>query len=136
MSADVNPLTGIPHADADAVKRIHEAVTLEYVARGGDAIEGKWMAFRLADGVTNRDVYDSKDEAVRLMGAASQYCCYLRIPRGGVALRGVWVWLNFERQAYEAGRREDVGAPVIEVPTRRELWTPSGLKPIRKWRQS
>ena len=54
---------------SDAAKRCSDIITLAAIA--GSA--GRFMAIRLADGGSDRDLYDSRDDAIRHQLHSSRY---------------------------------------------------------------
>lgn len=76
--------------DRDAAKRISDEVTLHLTAQDHHATEAtnRWIAARLADGVSDHQLYDTKAEAMRfappILGCFDTQCLYVQIPLTGM----------------------------------------------------
>jgi hypothetical protein len=64
----------------------------------------KWVAVRLADGSTDKALYDSKRDAVRHQ-ADEQLCAYVCVPPTQLSVCSAEAFLSFTRRAYTAGFR-------------------------------
>lgn len=119
-------LCACPHckADYDAAKRIADAlnVYLNGLRNHLWELRDKWMAFKLSDGTSDGQLYDSKRDAVRHQDNEFQclYICFVNIMGGATAPEVVRV-LNFTRDAYDAGFRladpDDVNGGRDVAPT-------------------
>lgn len=128
---------------SDAARRMSDAISLE-LSIDPDHAYGKYMAFKLRNGETDRVLYDTRTDAVRHQRSMDPMC-YVQIHPGGMLPQHCERFLAAHRQMYDDGYRiphpEDVVE--IELPKRREEWKPSGLilpKPRpnnqRLWRPS
>jgi hypothetical protein len=92
---------GIAHSDA--AKRCSDEINLHLAALGFEAFR-KWVAVRLADGGSDKALYDSKRDAVRHQ-ADEQLCAYVCIPPTRMSVCSAEAFLSFTRRAYKAGFR-------------------------------
>lgn len=95
----------------DEHRRCAEAVTLAALA--GDA--GRWIAIALADGTSDRVTYDSRQAAVAHQHHP-EWCCYLRIPPGGMTAAEAVAVLGYWRQLAAAARFADPDFPMPLQP--------------------
>jgi hypothetical protein len=65
---------------------------------------GKWMSFSLAEGNSDRSLYDSKRDTVRHVPDEFRYM-YLKLHPGGMTECEAEIMLGFYRRAYDAGFR-------------------------------
>ena len=102
-------------------------------------LRNSWMAFRLEDGYSNGDVYDSKRAAVRHVPNEKHFAFFsFRNAPGGVTAFDCQLFLDVHRNAYEYGNSlhdpDDIRGGRNLIPTVRgyeklrprpsELWTP------------
>lgn len=93
-------------ADRDAARRISDTVTLHLTAQHYDAVEAtnRWIVARLADGVSDQALYDTKDEAMRFapkaLGCFDVQCLYLQIPLTGMPASEALHLLKLFRQPW------------------------------------
>lgn len=84
----------------DAARRAYDDIMLHVLALKDDAV-GKWVAINLSDGRTDRNLYDTREDAIR---HKTDYHCYICIPPA-VALSEVATFLRFSRAIFSAGMR-------------------------------
>lgn len=84
--------------DKDAAQRIVDTVSLHLVA-ATDPIDvvGQWCAFRLDDGLSDGEIYPSKDDAIRFQKGNPKDYCYLKITPDGIRLKDAWHYLKTNR---------------------------------------
>lgn len=91
---------------SDAAKRCADIVNgyLSYVP--ADEIRTKWVAIRLADGGSDGNLYDSKQDAVRHQ-SDEKLCAYIsyRNCMGGITPLEAEKYLQWNRAAYDMGAR-------------------------------
>jgi hypothetical protein len=69
-------------------------------------LRSKYMAFRLEDGFSNGDVYDTKREAVRHVPNEHHYAFFcFRHAMGGTNPKDCQIFLDLHRHAYRNGAR-------------------------------
>lgn len=103
----------------DAARRATEQIN-ENLRRHGPHAYGRWCAVALADGATDRTLYDTKADAVRHQ-RHEERCAYVSIPPGGVSVRGMAHYLHFTRALYARGYRlRDPDQPLVHMPMSRE----------------
>lgn len=108
--------------DWNAGKRMSDVVNTLRSGLPWDELQWKWVAFALSDGKWDGVVYDSKRDAVR--GQLHEYqCVYISFRNliGGATPEGMAIFLNFTRDAYDAGFRlpdpDDVNGGRDVIPT-------------------
>jgi hypothetical protein len=79
-----------------------DAATLAWTADEWDSV-GKWMAFSLADGSTDHELYPRKQDAVRHNDEFRH--CFISLHPGGMSACEAEIMLQFHRKAYDAGFR-------------------------------
>jgi hypothetical protein len=86
-----------------------------------------WVAVRLSDGGSDGSLYPSKREAVRHQSNEFNhaYFSYRGAPNGFASVKEAAIWLEFHRQAYDAGFRlpdpdAASGGPELIMPTPNE----------------
>lgn len=96
----------------DAAKRISDTVSLHLVATT-DLMEnvGKWCAFKLEDGTSNNDIYDTKDDAIRFQKSDPRLFCYLQITPDGISPKDAWHFLKASRWVSKVQGYMDTTAP-------------------------
>ena len=87
---------------SDAAKRCADAVTLAAIAGG----TGMWVAVQLADGRTDRNVYDSRAAAIRHQHSPEN-CTYVQVQPGGMRAHEAEVLLDYWRKLRDANVRDD-----------------------------
>lgn len=99
----------------DAARRIADVVNEALL--GGKGRPGQWMAFSLADGRTDKVVYDRRDQAV---SHNPDYCMYLQLQPGGIQARAAQTNFHFHRSMHASGMK--LGDPDVApvVPERME----------------
>ena len=88
----------------DAAKRMAGIVNAMLTFHQPWELRSKVMAFRLSDGGSDGAIYDTKQDAVRHQ--LDEYrCCYLyfRNCMGGLSALDAQIFLDFNRQAHDAG---------------------------------
>jgi hypothetical protein len=96
---------------SDAAKRIADTVTLHWVAGGWDMCVGRWMAFALADGQSDKQLYPSKYDAVRMQKSRFQDYFFIRIVPGGMNICEAESILMLHRKA----RERDIASPDLDA---------------------
>lgn len=92
--------------DCDAARRISDEITLHLTAQSYHATEAtnRWIAVRLADGVSDHQLYDTKTEAMRfappILGCHDAQCMYVQIPLTGMPASEALHLLKLFRQPY------------------------------------
>lgn len=99
-----------------------DAINMYRLNMPWEFVKDKWMAFKLADGTSDGVLYDTKQDAVRHQFHEFQ-CCYVALLSlmGGATAHGCAIFMNFTRDAYDAGFRlpdpNDVTGGRDVVPT-------------------
>lgn len=93
---------GLGHSDA--AKRISDAVNLAWTAHGWDGFVGHWMAFTLAQGLTDHVLYPTKHAAITHVSDEFRHL-YLKMHPMGMPVCEAEIMLTFYRQAYDNGFR-------------------------------
>lgn len=90
----------------DAAKRASDCVNLHLTFGKWEELKHKWIAFKLADGTSDGVLYDSKQDAVKHQFSEYQ-CAYIAFRNllGGATPRDMAIFLQFSRDAYDAGFR-------------------------------
>lgn len=106
---------------SDAGRRMSDIVNGKIVAHPFDEMKNSWMAFKLLDGSSDGNLYDSKSDAVRHQ-LDEFSCCYLfmRECMSGMSARDATIYMEFNRKAHAAGMRMPDPAQVI-APTGRDM---------------
>jgi hypothetical protein len=87
-------------------------------------IRNCWMAFRLEDGWSDGNLYDSKEDAIKHVSSYQYYAFFcFRNCMAGSTPRDCQIWLDLHRHAYEHGgllTDPDIpgGGPQIIVSTK------------------
>jgi hypothetical protein len=89
-------------SDIDAAKRIADAVNLVVAAEGLWTVKGRWMAFRLADGSTDRIHYPTKADCRRHQ-THPELCFYVSLTPDGMKEDSALRLLHFNRRAKTNG---------------------------------
>lgn len=107
---------------SEAGKRMADIVNGKLAAHPFDELKSSWMAFKLFDGSSDGNLYDSKADAVRhqLDEFSCAYMC-LRNLLGGVTARDATLFIEFNRRAYDAGFRMSDPQDIITPTTREHL---------------
>lgn len=108
-----------PTEISDAAKRMSDIVNGITVAQPWEVRTRSWLAFRLEDGESDGELYDSLPDA-RNHQADEKLCCYLtlRSAINGMDPKEAQVFLDFHRMAYDAGfRMTDPDAPTSQQRT-------------------
>lgn len=102
MSSGAPPSPGY----TDAAKRASDIVNSYITFIPWEELRFKWLAVRLSDGGTDGNLYDSKRDAVRhqLDEFLCAYVC-LKHLQGGTKPQEMQIFLDFNRDAYDAGFR-------------------------------
>lgn len=89
---------------SDAAKRIADTINLMVTYNDPWDIRNQWMAFKLDDGTSDGALYDNKQQAVSHQ-LDEKLCCYIcfRNVLGGISAVDAQIFLDFNRQAYDAG---------------------------------
>jgi hypothetical protein len=107
----------------DAARKMAWEVTLMTMAGGA----GRWAAFRLADGGTDRVIYDSRSDAVSHQ-LSPEYCTFVLIPPDGMTTGQADRVLDYWRQLHDAGFRDN--DPRDDIPSM-PLTGPDARRQIR-----
>lgn len=113
-----------------------DALNMYRVNMPWEMVRDKWMAFKLSDGTSDGVLYDSKRDAVRHQFNEFM-CCYIAFVNlmGGATAQGCAVFLNFTRDAYDAGFRlpdpDDVNGGRDVAPTAAAIDAVTGvIRPV------
>lgn len=87
------------------------------VIDNGLAATGRWMAFRLDDGSSDKVIYDTRDDAIRHQ---SQPAHYEQLKPHGYGADEMAMTLHYARSMHAAGWRPETGDPAPILPVRRE----------------
>jgi len=111
----------------DAAKRAYDIVRSYVHFVDYDTRIGSWVALRLEDGGSDGTLYSSKRDAIRHQAREFQcaYFSYRGAPEGFASQKDAAVWLEYHRQAYDAGIRlpdpdDPGGGPELILPTAQE----------------
>ena len=85
------------------------------VIANGIAATGRWLAFRLEDGTSDKVIYDTRADAVRFQRAP---CWFEQLRPCGYSADECAMTLQYARALYAASWRPDDPAPIM--PVRRE----------------
>lgn len=87
----------------DAGRRMADTINGRITFYGPWELRSKWMAFRLTDGSSDNNLYDTKLDAVRHV-TNELYYCYFTFARamGGVNPRDMQIFLNMSRAAADS----------------------------------
>ena len=111
----------------DAAKRARDIINSYTAYVPYEQRVRSWVALRLADGGSDGVLYDSKREAVRHQ--PDEFLCayfsYRGAPNGFASVKDAAIWLEYHRQAYDAGFRTPdpdaaSGGPDLIMPTPNE----------------
>lgn len=89
--------------DLDVGKRAAEAINLHLLA-DREANVGGWVAVRMADGSSDKTVYDTRERAISHQ-LDEFLCCYLQIPPGGADPKECAIFVAYCRHLYDRGYR-------------------------------
>lgn len=87
----------------DFAKRAYDIMNLHVIGKG-DAVWGKWVAFRLSDGGSDNVLYDTREQAISHQLHPTQ-SCYLVIPPTGFTYSEIREFLSLSRSLYKKGAR-------------------------------
>jgi hypothetical protein len=87
------------------------------VIDNGLAATGRWMAFRLDDGSSDKVIYDTRDDAIRHQ---LQPAHYEQLKPHGYSPDVMAMTLHYARAMHSAGLRPHRGDPAPILPVRRE----------------
>jgi len=92
--------------DIDSAQRMADIINERCTWFPFSVLQSKWMAFRLQDGSSDKQLYDTRKDAVRHQTNENQ-CCFFsfRNAPGGVQTRDIWLYMQFHRHAYSRGAR-------------------------------
>lgn len=112
---------------SDPAKRAFDIVASYVAFVDFDQRIRSWVAIRLSDGGSDGALYDSKREAVRHQSDefTCAYFSYRGAPNGFASPKEAAIWLEYHRQAYDAGFRlpdpdAATGGPDLIMPTPNE----------------
>ena len=89
---------------SDAAKRVSDEYNMHRIADCHGSI-GKWVAFALADGTSDHQLYDTKHSAVRHQHHNEQWYFFAQIRPVTMAVCETEAMLNMHRRMYDAGVR-------------------------------
>lgn len=98
------PLNGTNVEHSDAAKRATDVYRLHRLADPIGSI-GHWFAIALADGDSDRTLYDSRGECVRHQRHNEQWYAYVQIIPGDFCPCDAEIFLRVNRQLYDKGLR-------------------------------
>jgi hypothetical protein len=90
----------VPEIFSDAAHRCSDIITLASLSGS----VGKWIAIRMHDGGWDNTLYDHRAEAVRHQ-YSEQWCCYVKVPPGGMTAMEADAFISYHRTLYDAGFR-------------------------------
>jgi hypothetical protein len=92
--------------DIDSAKRMADIINERLTWFPFHELASKWMAFKLENGDSDKQMYDTRRDAVRHQ-VNENLCCYFTFRNcpGGVQLRDAWLYMQFHRHAYSKGAR-------------------------------
>jgi len=98
--------------ERESAKRLSDAINGLVTFTDLETLVHRWLAVRLRDGFTDRTLYDTRADAVRLT-TNSDPCAYLslRFCPAGMAEREAFAWLRLQRDAYDA---RDIGIRLVD----------------------
>ena len=96
------PLSGFDVEHSDAAKRLSDCYRLHRLADPIGSI-GKWFAAALADGDSDRTLYDTRAECVWYQKHNEEYYCYVQIIPGDMNPCNAESFLGTNRKLYDAG---------------------------------
>lgn len=122
---------GIDADLVDAGKRASDIVNLHLTFGLWEELQRKWLAFKLADGSSDGVLYDSKQDAVRhqIDERLCAYVAFRNLGAGGSTPRDMSIFLQFSRDAYDAGFRlpdpdaADGGRDVLMTAAQHDYYT-------------
>jgi hypothetical protein len=106
----------------DAAKRITDQINARITFTPFDELKNGWMAFRLADGSGDGVVYPSRADAIFHQHGMEKLCAFVsfRALMGGANAKDMQLWLDVQRDAYEAGLDfHEPEAPQLILPQQR-----------------
>jgi hypothetical protein len=65
---------------------------------------GQWVAIRMNDGGWDGTLYETRRDAVKHQ-FYEQFCCYVKVPPGGMTAKEADAFLSYHRALYDAGFR-------------------------------
>lgn len=126
--ADAGPLG----AFSDAARRIADTYQLHIVADPAGS-EGKWMAFRLADGTCDQTLYDSRSAAIRQKGLFAKHWGVIKIIPTGISYAAAASYLSTCRQVADnpnlRWKATDADSPISDADA---LLMPMNREDIRR----
>jgi len=98
--------------ERESAKRLSDAINGLCVFVDFETLVHRWITVRLRDGFTDRTLYDSRADAVRLTTNGDP-CAYLslRFCPSGMEEREAFAWLRLQRDAYSA---KDIGIRLVD----------------------
>lgn len=85
---------------SDACHRCSDIVTLAAIT--GNI--GRWIAIRMSDGGWDGTLYENRADAVSHQ-FYEQFCCYVKVPPGGMTPMEADAFISYHRSLYDAGFR-------------------------------
>lgn len=106
--------------EIDSAKRMTDIVNERCTWFPFSVLCTKWMAFRLQDGSSDKQMYDTRRDCVR---HNPDYACYFtfRNTPGGINERDAFLFMQFNRHAFKRGAR------MSDPDDNREFITPLSL---------
>jgi hypothetical protein len=104
----------------DAAKRVADIINGQAVAQPFDVLVRSVMAFRLSDGTSDGELYDSQETAKAHQGATPCMYLSLREAPGGMLPMQAQSVLTYWRMIHDAGGGPDSGPRAMVMPLARE----------------
>ena len=106
---------------SDEAKRLSDSYTMHSILAEN---HGRWLAVRISDGAvydarTHETVFDTRDDAIRIIGQFSSLYFYLRILPTGMNPQAAATMINYNRELYSAGARMPAPGVTPTIPGRR-----------------
>lgn len=86
---------------SDRARHCADSVNLHLQAIGFECV-GKWVAVKLADGKSDGNLYDTREDAKRLQ-PNEKFCAYINIPPDGMTPPQAEKFLTYVEKLYAAG---------------------------------
>lgn len=92
--------------DIDSAQRMADIVNERLTWFPFAVLASKWMAFKLENGDSDKNLYDTRADAVRHQ-SNENLCCFFSFKNspGGIEMRDAWLYMQFHRHAYSRGAR-------------------------------
>jgi hypothetical protein len=112
---------GHDHRYSDAANRASDTIRLHIIASHLNGVDctDRWVAIRLSDGGSDGVLYDTRRDAINHQ-LHEKSCAYIRVPPDDVSPRAAEAFLNFVRQAHDAGM--PLADPEVEIHTPQQTY--------------